>query len=259
MTELAATIEKSQLYRRSIEAAFPPTELMERVSSITNKMDFAKHGRDIFSALQTVSPKSMLEFKSILDFGIGSGRLARMFHDFTGSYAGVDVDCELINWINRSLPWVRAKVSVARGRLPFYDKTFDCVISVSVFTHMNKADSIFYLRELQRVTKPGAVLLLTVHGMVAIQRALDEKSVEEMLGITPASIVEAYRRLRDPEDGYCFANQASHLSTHAYDYGETFCSESYIHSEWGKHFAVLDIAHGAIHEFQDIVVLRRGD
>jgi SAM-dependent methyltransferase len=249
--------QDSRLLDRSMRAVFPPAPLMQRVSGLTSNEDFAAHGRDIFAGLEVASPKPLLEFESILDFGIGSGRLARMFHDFTGSYTGVDVDRELVEWINGSLPWVNAIATIAKDPLPFPDASFDCVISISVFTHMNEVDSKFYLQELYRVTKPGAVLFLTVSGTRVIQRALTEQTVEDMLAISHDAILEASARLNDPADGFCFAHQKSHLATDTYDYGATFVSENYIYREWSKLFSVYSVVRGGIHDFQDIAVVGR--
>lgn len=243
---------------RSKRAAFPPATLMQRVSGLTNDDDFAKHGRDIFAALEGAGPKPLLEFNSILDFGIGSGRLARMFYDFKGAYTGVDVDAELVAWTNSALPWTNSIATTPHQALPFPDASFDCVISISVFTHMTEIDSAFYLRELHRVSKPGAILLLTVHGKRAAERALTEPKINDMLGVSYGEIVKANEHLSDPASGFYFAKQDV-LSTALYEYGETFVSESYISREWAKLFEVNCIVGGAIHDFQDIaVVSKRG-
>jgi len=41
-----------------------------------------------------------------------------------------------------------------------------------------------------------------------------------------------------------------------YQYGITFIPEPYIFTHWAKWFHVVEIRRGAIHDFQDIVVLR---
>ena len=51
---------------------------------------FAQHGRDIYAALDAASPKPLRSFASVPDFGVGSGRLARLFTGFDGRYVGVD-------------------------------------------------------------------------------------------------------------------------------------------------------------------------
>lgn len=50
--------------------------------------------------------------------------------------------------------------------------------------------------------------------------------------------------------GKCFA------SSEHYQYGITFVSEKYVRRHWAKWFHVDAVRHGAIHDFQDIVVLR---
>jgi len=102
------TTHEDELYRLSLAAPFPPPQLMYRVSGLTSEADFAEHGRDLFSALSKASPRPLLDFQAVLDFGIGSGRLARMFKDFRGTYYGADVDHELLAWTASALPWVSA-------------------------------------------------------------------------------------------------------------------------------------------------------
>jgi SAM-dependent methyltransferase len=234
---------------------FPPPALMHRVSGLTSDADFAKHGHDIFTALEQGSPVPLFSFNSILDFGIGCGRVARMFREFKGRYCGIDVDGELIEWISTALPWVDARLSRPKEQLPCEDAAFDCVICVSVFTHMNEADSRFYLQELHRVTRPGASLLVSVHGRRAIKRAVSEKTIADMLAIPTEDMRSGNVALSS--DGFHFTKQNGHLTKDNYEYGITFVSEQWIRSEWGKLFAVERIAMAAIHDFQDIVVMRR--
>ena len=107
-----------QLYELAMAAPFPPSHLMQRVSGLTSERDFAKHGCDLFDALSSAAPKPLFEFRSILDFGVGSGRLARMFKNFEGAYYGVDVDHELVDWVASALPWVVAFATEPRAALP---------------------------------------------------------------------------------------------------------------------------------------------
>jgi SAM-dependent methyltransferase len=244
------------LARASLIAPFPPPDLMQRVSGLTQQKDFAQHGKDIFLALSRASPKPLASFESILDFGVGSGRLARMFKGFKGRYFGADIDHELVNWTSSAMNWVSPMRTSSKEALPCPAAAFDLVISVSVFTHMNEQDSEFYLRELRRVTQPGATLLLTVHGERALERAETEAGILQMLGIERAGIDEARRRMQSP--GFTFIIQPNgHLTTDRYDYGISFTGESYIESTWAKLFTVEKIDFSTIYDFQDIVVLSR--
>lgn len=245
---------EDELYTLSMAAPFPPPTLMYRVSGLTSAHDFAGHGRDLFSALSKASPKSLLDFQTILDFGIGSGRLARMFKDFRGVYYGADVDHELLDWAASALPWVTAMATTPREPLPCASGQFDCVISISVYSHMNEQDANFYLHELHRVTSQGAFLFLTIHGQRALDRALTESSILKMLAIPQDSVRLSVAKLAST--GFSFVQQG-YLTSDTYDYGMTFISENYVRTRWSELFFVENIALGGIHDFQDIVVLRR--
>jgi molybdenum cofactor biosynthesis enzyme MoaA/SAM-dependent methyltransferase len=237
------TPEIERLARKRRVARFPPPPLMQRTSGLTSEQDFASHGRDLSS------------YESVLDFGVGSGRLARMFMGFKGRYTGLDIDHELVRWAAKSLPWVTPVYTHPKEPLPFQDALFDLVISISVFTHMNEEDSDFYLRDLQRVTKHGATLLLTVHGERVLKRAETEEAILNMLAIDHGSIEKA--RHGFPLPGFVFVRQNGHLTNDKYEYGVSFISENYIWSKWKKLFDVKKIHRGLIHDFQDVVVLTR--
>jgi SAM-dependent methyltransferase len=154
---------------------------------------------------------------------VGAGRLARMFKGFSGRYVGVDIDQEMIDWVKPNLPWVEAYRTEPLRRLPFPDGTFDAVVSVSVFTHMNEPDHLFYLDELKRVTVPGARLMLTVCGLRVIERAEQEPAILQMLAMPPDELAQS-RDAFDRGNGFRFVRLEGHLTSEAYEYGNTFIS-----------------------------------
>jgi SAM-dependent methyltransferase len=241
---------------RETLAPFPPPELMSNTTGLTRNDEFASHGAAILVALAACSPKPLGDYRSLLDFGVGVGRLARMFKGFGGRYVGVDVDARHIDWVSESLDYVDAIATAPREPLPFPPKSFDGVVSISVFTHMNEDDHKFYLSELVRVTKPGAYLFLTLHGERALRRAETQPPIFEMLSIPATSVAEARKSFTDGP-GYTFVPQAGHLTSDEYQYGITFVSEDYVRAMWSEYFTVIQVASGAIHDFQDIVVLKR--
>jgi hypothetical protein len=178
-----------------------------------------------------------------------------MFKNFRGTYYGADVDHELLAWTATALPWVTAMPTTPRQPLSCPGGECDCVISVSVFSHMNEQDADFYVRELHRVTRPGAQLLLTVHGQRALDRALTESRILEMLAIPEESANASVAKLASP--GFSFVRQDGHLTSDSYEYGIAFIGETYIRTNWSRLFVVDGITSGGIHDFQDIVVLRR--
>jgi SAM-dependent methyltransferase len=237
-------------------APFPPASLMHRTSGLDNNSDFAAHGATILRALAAHNAQPLGDYRSVLDFGVGVGRLARLFKGFDGRYAGVDIDGLTVDWVKESLPWVDAHKTEPRQPLAFPDSTFDAVFSISVFTHMNEPDHLFYLDQLRRVAVPGARLFITVCGERVLQRAEDETAVLQMLAMPPGGL-DAARAAWRADAGFVFVRQEGHLTSSAYEYGITFISTAYIKQRWSEYFDLEAVAVGAIHDFQDIVVLRR--
>ena len=121
---------------------------------------------------------------------------------------------------------------------------------------MNERDHLFYLEELKRVTAPGAVLMLTVCGLRVIERAEQEPAVLGMLAMSPDELARS-RDALDHGNGFRFVRLECHLTSETYEYGNTFISPSYIEQRWSQYFEIEKVVPGAIHDFQDIVVLRR--
>lgn len=237
-------------------APFPPLALMQETSGLNRPEDFGRHGADILRALSAVSPKPLNAFRSWLDFGVGAGRVARLFKGYRGTYVGVDVDPRMVEWVRVNLPWVRALRNVPRQPFLFPDNSFEAAVSISVFTHMDEKDHCFYLAELHRVTRPGAILMLTLHGEKALERARTEAHVLQLLGI-PEEALEAAAAAMTHGAGFHFTRQDGHLTSLDYDYGVTFVNRRWIDAVWTKWFDIEAYAAGAIHKFQDIVVARR--
>jgi glycosyltransferase involved in cell wall biosynthesis/SAM-dependent methyltransferase len=236
-------------------APFAPIALIRDTTGLERVEDFAAHGADIVRALTAATDRPLAAFRSWLDFGVGVGRLARMFKGFTGRYVGVDIDGRTIDWLSANLPWVQAVRTVPGLRLPFPNACFDMIVSVSVFSHMNEADQAFYLAELHRVARPGACIAVTVHGERALDRAMKETAILNMLGIDGGDLARASAAFKTGT-GFHFARQRGHLTTDTYDYGITFIARRWIDAAWSKWYDI-ELVPGGIHDFQDVVVLRR--
>ena len=120
--------------------------------------------------------------EQVLEVGCGPGRSALALSDFLadgGSYDGIDVDKRVIRWCRRHVEpkWPaghfthvdvwngvynkRGRIRPDRFEFPFADETFDVVFATSVFTHMLDDDVRRYIREVQRVLRPGGRSLCT--------------------------------------------------------------------------------------------------
>jgi SAM-dependent methyltransferase len=241
---------------RSRVAPFPPVELRQAVSGTDNEQHFAEHGTDIFEAISSCSHRPLADFGNILDFGCGCGRLGRIFLGHPSKLTGCDIDARHVEWINENLSHMSAVKTAPNRPLPFEDATFDAVISVSVFSHITEASHLFYLRELERIAKSGAYLFLTIHGETAFQRVKTTERYFNLVGIPSEELPDAASRMYC--DMYTFIRQGEgHPTDRDYDYGITFIPTNYIHRKWSRHFEIVKIASGAIHDWQDIVVLRK--
>ncbi len=96
-----------------------------------------------------------------------------------GSYAGFDVGKEMIRWCQKRISTRRedfrftwapvynrkynpfGSISGAEYRFPYPDTSFDFAFATSLFTHLVLPDAAHYLREIERVLRPGGRCLLT--------------------------------------------------------------------------------------------------
>ena len=96
---------------RRYVSPFPPTELMGITSGLQSETGFAAHGVDIYAALALASTIPIMEYRHILDFGCGCGRLARLFKGHPHKISGCDIDPRHVNWIGQSLDFMDVKLS----------------------------------------------------------------------------------------------------------------------------------------------------
>jgi SAM-dependent methyltransferase len=254
-----AEFNRSTLFERPelghFAAPFPPRELMQNVSGLEVERDFAAHGAHFWDVFSAILPRPLADYDRVLDFGCGCGRLARLFKGHPGEVSGCDIDARHVQWIREHLPFVNATLTKPNQTLPYANDGFDLVISISVFTHLNEASQDLMLAELCRVTRPGGTLLLTTHGERALARARDEERIYQMLAVDAAGFAEAGRRFESGASA--FIRQQGHLTSAEFQYGITFLPTPYIHQHWGRFLEVDRIVSGAIHDFQDVVVLHK--
>jgi SAM-dependent methyltransferase len=119
------------------------------------------------------------QFRSVLDFGCGCGRIARQLiqqRPQPERYVGIDLHAGMIRWCSANLAPHAAgfefhhhdvfyggfnpgKDKPLHAALPFADDQFSLVVAISVFTHLTQDQSAAYLAELSRVLEPGGILL----------------------------------------------------------------------------------------------------
>ena len=123
------------------------------------------HGRGLEATREMADALRIAASDHLLDVGSGIGGPARYLCDRFGCrVTGIDLTAEFVEvarHLNRLLGF-EGKVSFEQGdalRMPFADVTFDGAYSMNV--SMNIADKAALYREIRRVLKPGAWLVLS--------------------------------------------------------------------------------------------------
>lgn len=154
----------------------PPVELRELVGTTDPAMFDQPDGEPVF-------PQASAEqYRSVLDFGCGCGRVARRLAlaaaPMPERYLGLDLHRGMIQWDVENLsPWL-PRFSFAHHNvynhsfnpggdrsgvapLPAPDGDITLVVAWSVFTHLVQSQAEHYLAEIARVLAPGGLMIAT--------------------------------------------------------------------------------------------------
>ncbi len=157
------------------ELPIPPLEMRELVGPTDPAMFDNPTGALVYGGLP---PE---QFRSVLDFGCGCGRIARQFIQQSPRperYEGLDLHAGMIRWASENLapraPGFRfthhdvyypgfnpGDGKPMHDRFPFGDAEFSFIVAISVFTHLTQDQAEAYLAEMSRVLEPGGVILCT--------------------------------------------------------------------------------------------------
>jgi SAM-dependent methyltransferase len=102
---------------------------------------------------------------ALLDFGCGSGRVARQWTDLTATAIhGCDYNTDAIAWCQAHLPFASWAANQLAPPLPYAAESFDLVYALSVFTHFADDLQKRWMAEMRRVLTPGGHLIFTTMG-----------------------------------------------------------------------------------------------
>ncbi|MHB8482842.1 MAG: class I SAM-dependent methyltransferase [Nitrospiria bacterium] len=119
------------------------------------------------------------DFKSILDFGCGCGRVLRFWKSLNGpEIYGTDYNEYLVKWCQKSLTFAKFKTNQLSSKLDYEDNKFDFIYAISVFTHLTEKLQKFWVDELTRILKSGGYLLITTHGLNCLSRLSPDQKKE---------------------------------------------------------------------------------
>ena len=232
----------------------PDPDLVWRVTGTRDVSWFLDSGRrsalDVSRALAAGGSR-LDSHRRILDFGCGCGRIL-LWLEAVGRRAelhGVDIDGEAVEWARAHIPYARVERNDHLPPLTFPDDHFDLVYNHSVFTHLDADYQDAWLAELARVTAPGGLVLLTVHGPHALAD-LGRKWRAKGKDFAP---LEAALR----EQGLVFIADDGWVGGPFPDfYHTTYHAPWYVFDHWSRFFDVCAyIVRGSL-DYQDQVLLR---
>ena len=111
------------------------------------------------------------ETEAVLDFGCGSGRVARHWAGLQGpEIHGCDYNRELVAWCSANLPFLYATRNELEPPTPYVAGSFDLVYALSVFSHLSEPIQQAWIEEFRRILRPGGLLVASVLGEAARDR-----------------------------------------------------------------------------------------
>jgi SAM-dependent methyltransferase len=181
---------------------------------------------------------------AVMDWGVGCGRIARCLPaNWRRLFVGLDVDHKNIEWCRSNFPFGEFHVVSPYPDGRVHPRDFDIVYSSSVMTHLVRADQELWIQKVAEVTKPGGLMLITVHGF--------RHTGEWML--SPAHFNTFLER---GEYGGFNPNSDIADTTPPGYYTDVCNTPKFIHEVWGRYVDVMDIIPAGMGE-QDVVVARR--
>lgn len=157
----------------------PPPSMVYDVARHFDLREYYETGEFHAALLQDILAKNGFEigqFRSLLDFGCGCGRVIRHWKGFPHLRShGTDYNPQLVAWCAGALPSAAFATNNLAPPLPHRDGSFDLLYSISVFTHLPEELQRPWMDELARVLRPGGVAMITTKG----RSRLDALTVSE--------------------------------------------------------------------------------
>lgn len=174
------------LLSSDLNFTIPDPEIAARIG-VGEAMHYTMFGRSIYrgfdAALRRVNGRGITGAKRIVDWGCGSGRVARhIVPTLTKGqvFTGFDIDAPAIEWSNSHIG-PHFQKSELDPPLPVHDKSTDLLVAYSVFTHLSEEAFGTWIAEVSRFLEPGGVALFTVLSDFA------------MAALAPAFPIEAHK------------------------------------------------------------------
>lgn len=149
------------------------------------------------------------QFKEMLDFGCGSGRVLRNWKDLTTAKVhGTDYNQDLVNWCKESFSFAEFNKNELTPPTSYKDERFPFIYALSVFTHLDETLQRQWMDEMYRILAPEGLLLISLQGKASSQYLTDEEraryergelvvKLPEESGSNECAVYHPYNYVRD--------------------------------------------------------------
>ncbi len=228
----------------------PDLKRIHRVASKNaNQNSFLNGGRAAYMALRKIAEENGVNFEnpelSILDWGVGCGRVIRHFSELPSkNIFGIDIDEDNTNWCREHLRGNYLCVGL-NPPTEINSNTFDFIYSCSVLSHLSEADASVWLAEINRILKPGGVALLSYNGISNSASYLSRRP-DEFSSVLNMTLFDG--DVNHELDGYIPGNDY---------YRASFASDEWWCALFEKHFNVVDFELSVVNGYQHIAVVSK--
>jgi SAM-dependent methyltransferase len=247
-------------YRRSsaLRDILPglPEEEVQRHWTFRTQDDTLVEGFGIYLLVRDLYERHVgdVEGPQMLDFGCGYGRVIRFFLKDVDHHAltGADNDDSLIEFCRSSNHWCRFVQNDAVPPLPFADDEFNYVFVYSVFSHFSEEMHLRWLRELQRIVRPGGMLAISVRRRNYIEslKRIRESAKEGDSRIVLKMFLDTEQELANYDAGeFCFSPYRDHGDQ---SWGEACIPRQYMEREWSRLFELVEFVEGSPLDLQEL-------
>jgi SAM-dependent methyltransferase len=142
---------------------------MSRVQTWSNHATVSFTGYNAFKGFESLAARYGLSSHAglqVLDWGCGHGRLTRHFIDnwHESTATGADIDAENINWCKKNLHGGHFTQAPLWPPLNVPACSYDLIIGLSVMTHLTAKAQEAWLKEINRLLKPGGLAFISFGG-----------------------------------------------------------------------------------------------
>ena len=209
-------------------------------------------GEEIASVIKRNTSKDLSTLR-VLDFGCGIGRpMLMLFANYKIPTHACDVNKSAIDFLKTQKEAMPALFhSNFDPPLPYTENSFDAIYSISVWTHLEKADEEAWLKEMRRILKPGGIVMISFIGPSGLE--IRQQRYDNWKNVTQTDLENLGRIYIEHED-----RSKGTGSDYTPRWGTTMHTPKYISREWSRVLDVVEIAEDALPASRhSYVVLRK--